>query len=252
MGTKAGSGIHHHHHNPSKADNTVAVTLPVPAQASAAVPGVTDSRRRSSGSNKNVTNADDPISRHDLPLSHTWHGGAPQQEIGGPGNGRRSSRFRAVRNRTSRDLEGGGGGGMGEGGGPTTPTGGGAAANPVAALWPATPSKSVKFMVGRRRSSSSSVTSPRERIGSSDNNKGSAGSSRRSSLTRASSGSEETADPRGSVMNVIVQACVWADYFNNTLRCWEALLDPFRYWTVVVYRMRHWFLLLGLCCVYSR
>ncbi|CAM9521436.1 unnamed protein product, partial [Laminaria digitata] len=29
-------------------------------------------------------------------------------------------------------------------------------------------------------------------------------------------------------MNVTVQTRLWAEYFNSTLRCWEALLDPFR------------------------
>lgn len=92
-----------------------------------------------------------------------------------------------------------------------------------------TPTKSVKFALGlgRKRAengglSSSAVTG----------NTGSAETGRFASKpatggTGKAKGTEAT-DPRAAVMNVTVQTRLWAESFNNTLRCWEALLDPFR------------------------
>lgn len=219
-----------HHNTGSKQDTNATPLLAIPA-----VPILREGYRRSSTVNRLVPTAGSAISRQDLPLSHTWHGGAPNLEGGsaesgfeGRGNGQQTAKMsKSAGNRESRDLNHSGGGAEGY---PTTPSGLDAAASATAES--GTPSKAVKFLLGRTRAGSASI-SPQEHAVVGSNDTGSATASRRSSVVPSSGcdgdGSEETVDQRGSLMNVIVQACFWADYFNNTLRCWEALLDPFRY-----------------------
>lgn len=100
-----------------------------------------------------------------------------------------------------------------------------------------TPTRSVKFALGYRRASNRAVAAGS--VGNTDASGGASalGSTRTSGVAATSveggrgntEGQKKDAkDPRAAVMNVTVQARLWADYFNNTLRCWEALLDPFR------------------------
>lgn len=111
-----------------------------------------------------------------------------------------------------------------------------------------TPTKSVKFMLARKRTDGGAgglaVGAAGNRGGSGDaavsNSSGlavvtakTAGGASGSVGGKEHAGGNgkaggEAEDPRAAVMNVTVQTRLWADYFNNTVRCWEALLDPFR------------------------
>lgn len=177
------------------------------------------------------------IHREDLPLSHTWHGGRPTVTVGGSdqidrsggggvGLGSRSSLRGPSRMwggaKGSRELDAGS----------VTPTGTDAA-NAGTGLT-GTPTKAVKFLIGRKKTNSidgspvgrRSTTSDRQSLDTSQDPGVTAAS--KSGHENGKGANEEAADAQGSVMNVNVQARLWADYFNNVLRCWEALLDPFR------------------------
>ena len=83
-----------------------------------------------------------------------------------------------------------------------------------------TPAKSVKFMLARKGSVRAGM------VVQEDSGADSCTAARPGA--RGKTPGERAKDPRAAVLNVTVQARVWADYFNNTLRCWETLLDPFR------------------------
>lgn len=93
-----------------------------------------------------------------------------------------------------------------------------------------TPTKSVKFTLGRKRTENENISSSL-RAASNTGGATAAGGAASNSAAGGpgkATGEAQTADPRAAVMNVTVQTRLWAEYFNNTLRCWEALLDPFR------------------------
>lgn len=211
---------------------------PIPARPAAPSPAMPALRLNvAAGSGSGATEPP-----HEYPLSHTWHGGTNrtpvrksvyvQEEEGVGRHGRAGSRANLLKpsriwgaGRSSRIED--------EESPPPTATGEG----------PGTPAKSVKFMLGRKGTDSGVLAS----MGGGSNGGASGGplNSYPSSLPstavvktavaagdgvgrqRAEAG-EQAKDPRAAVMNVTVQARLWADYFNNTLRCWEALLDPFR------------------------
>lgn len=184
---------------------------------------------------------DPTASRHDLPLSHTWHGGANHRstpyQAGGGDSGAFGSSVGGSRANLSRSSKV-----WGTGRGPrieqdgrewTTPSN---ALEEAAAAATGTPTKSVKFALGRKKNEIG--LSPWGTLA--DGGAGAGVASDASAISRGAAGGdrtqagdknravEEVTDKRAAVMNVIVQARFWADYFNNTLRCWEALLDPFR------------------------
>ena len=83
-----------------------------------------------------------------------------------------------------------------------------------------TPAKSVKFTLARKGSVRAGMAVQK--------GSGADSSTAARQGARGKTPGERAKDPRAVVLNVTVQARVWADYFNNTLRCWETLLDPFR------------------------
>ena len=186
-----------------------------------------------------------PAPRDDLPLSHTWHGGgaaagtnAEDEASGGGGTGGgggNSTRFGAQTgsranllkgtrrwgtNKGSRVLDGDGLHAVGE----DAPAGGPGGTG--------TPTKSVKFVLGRKRTENNGLSSAAAATAAPGRKSGAARAGGASSKPAASGADKaaggQAADPRAAVMNVTVQTRLWAEYFNNTLRCWEALLDPFR------------------------
>lgn len=198
--------------------------------------------------------------RRDIPLSQTWHGGGGGGAIGGPGagsfamfdqydgsSGRGSGRGgTSARSRATMSRRWGvGKGSRVEDEWPSTD----APTHEMEAAAAETPSKMVKFSLGsRRRPDNGSFfpgpsedgggdgTSGAPQFGASARTrggKGTAGLGRGESKGKAGGKGRDDEggkkDPRAAVMNVTVQTRLWADYFNNTLRCWEALLDPFRY-----------------------
>lgn len=179
---------------------------------------------------------------HDLPLSHTWHGGGNHRSTpshaggvdgGGGGSSTGGSRTNLLR---ASKIWGTGRSYRAEQDGREWTT----ASNALEAAADATtgtPTKSVKFSLGRKKTES--VILPWGTSG--DGGAGAGATSDAPTRSRAATtggdnsqagektrAAEEVTDQRAAVMNVIVQARFWADYFNNTLRCWEALLDPFR------------------------
>lgn len=217
--------------------------------AAAAATTMPVARSATSGPNRPATPAPP---RDDLPLSHTWHGGegAPNTAAGanaddeasggggtaGGGNagrfgaqiGSRTNLLKGTRrwgtNRGSRVLDGDGLHAVGEDAPAGAPTGAG------------TPTKSVKFILGRKRTENngfSSAAAAAETAAAAPGGKFGAARAGGTSSKPAAEGAGkaaggQSADPRAAVMNVTVQTRLWAEYFNNTLRCWEALLDPFR------------------------
>lgn len=103
-----------------------------------------------------------------------------------------------------------------------------------------TPTKTVKFMLGRKESETVLLSSVGEAgngtvsggtgatTGSTSATGAAGGAESRENIRGEAGGREEAKYPQAAVMNVTVQTRLWAEYFNNTLRCWEALLDPFR------------------------
>lgn len=188
-----------------------------------------------------------------LPLSHTWHAGSERMMMSDQDDGGRSlQRYRGYGSRASL-LKGSKRWGSTKGSrideeAPTTPTNAGegaAAAAAAASAEAGTPTKAVKFSLGRRRTEGNAFA------GGSVRHAGASGEATAPGISPASAtalkltggalgtgGSkvagekgatgEETKDSREAVMNVTVQTRLWAEYFNSTLRCWEALLDPFR------------------------
>lgn len=208
----------------------VPVTAPLPAPSTAPSASAEKSSR-AAGVVRNAPGVGASVSRDDLPLSHTWHGSGSRQTVnagpldnprrggqgGGPagarGNGRGSTRVWGV-SKGSRDLDTGS----------VTPTGTDATSAGTGRAGAGTPTKAVKFLLGRKRTNGAS-TSPVAKGGT-----GAGGALLGGGQDSSGGGdsAEEAPDPQGSVMNVIVQTRMWADYFNNSIRCWEALLDPFR------------------------
>lgn len=187
--------------------------------------------------------------RDDLPLSHTWHGGGggpntaagtntEDEPSGGGGTGEgggssgrlgahtgsRSNLLKGTRrwgtNKGSRVLDGDGLHAVGE----DAPAGGSGGTG--------TPTKSVKFVLGRKRTENNGLSSAAAAAAAPGRKPGAARAGGASSKPAAEGAGKaagaQAADPRAAVMNVTVQTRLWAEYFNNTLRCWEALLDPFR------------------------
>lgn len=216
-----------------------AATLPVP-------------RSSTSGQNHPTTSAP---TREDLPLSHTWHGGGagPNTIAGantgdeaaggdgtiGGGRGDNSSRFgvhtgsRANLLKSSRRWGASRGSRVLDSDGEDAPAGGPTETG--------TPTKSVKFVLGRKRTENSGlasapaapsaappVTSAAPPGGKDGAARVGGASSKPAAEEAGQAAGGQTADPRAAVMNVTVQTRLWAEYFNNTLRCWEVLLDPFR------------------------
>lgn len=195
----------------------------------------TAEKSRPSLSNKHVPSLEFSVPHDELPLSHTWHGGGSRQ-LGNTGDGDQMERpstgvaqngRTAVRpstkiwgaSRVSRELEVDS----------NTPTGTDAASAGTGRG--GTPNKSVKFQLGRRRTNSQAATESRGTVESDRASLGAGvGLTAISGEARSSvhEDGKEAADLQGLVMNVTVQTTLWADYFNNILRCWEALLDPFR------------------------
>ena len=130
-------------------------------------------------------------------------------------------------------------------GAPTTPTHAAEGAAAAASAEAGTPTKAVKFSLGRRRTegnafaggglrhagASGEATAPGISPASATALKltgGALGTGGRKLAGGKKEAGEETKDSRAAVMNVTVQTRLWAEYFNSTLRCWEALLDPFK------------------------
>ena len=191
-----------------------------------------------------------------LPLSHTWHAGS-ERTTAGPlmsdqdDSGRGLQRYRGYGSRANllkhSRLWGSNRGSRIDEEAPTTPTHAVAGAAAAAAAAEAgTPTKAVKFSLGRRRTEGNAFTGGGLRHAGASGEATAAGVSPASAtalkLTGGALGGtggrklaagkeeagEETNDSRAAVMNVTVQTRLWAEYFNSTLRCWEALLDPFR------------------------
>lgn len=216
----------------------------LPPAAEAAAPTLPVTRSSTSGPNRPATPGP-PCD--DLPLSHTWHGGGGPNTAagtnaedeasvgGGAAGGGTSGRFgthtgsranllkgsrRWGTSKGSRVLDGDGLHAVGEDAPVGAPTGTG------------TPTKSVKFVLGRKRTENGGLSSAAVAAAAPGGKPGAARAGGASSKPAAqgvgNAAAGQAADPRAAVMNVTVQTRLWAEYFNNTLRCWEALLDPFR------------------------
>ncbi|CAM9189340.1 unnamed protein product, partial [Hapterophycus canaliculatus] len=177
------------------------------------------------------------LSRQDFPLSQTWHGGgtnsAPansaQDDTTDGGGQVGSTRFAVHGGSRANLLKGSRRWGTGRGSRVLDADGLNSVREneQVEMTDTGTPTKSVKFALGRKRAENGSLPSSAAA--------GHTGSSKiggvASKSARGAAGKpkgREAADPRAAVMNVTVQTRLWAESFNNTLRCWEALLDPFR------------------------
>lgn len=183
-----------------------------------------------------------------LPLSHTWHAGS--ERIGTvpfvldhDDSGRGLQRYRGYGSRASLLRKWGSNRGARiDEEAPSTPTDGAGAAALAEA---GTPTKAVKFLLGRRRTEGNVGGTLRQNGGGVTGEGTAPGISPASAtalkLTGGALGGggkkvaggkeeagEEGKDSRAAVMNVTVQTRLWAEYFNSTLRCWEALLDPFK------------------------
>lgn len=221
---------------------------PIPAPPLTALVGMqTTPITRPGTSGSHLQQATDTA--EDLPLSHTWHGGRANS---------------AARQDTSTN------GGRGGGGSNLFGVHAGSRANllkPPSRRWGTgkgfravdssdgldavredvrvgmrssantgmgTPTKSVKFTLGRKRTENEGLSSSAPTAGSTGGVTTATGGTASSQSAAAGGGGQaargggQAADPRAAVMNVTVQTRLWAEYFNNTLRCWEALLDPFR------------------------
>lgn len=211
------------------------VIAPVPPPVSTFTAPTSTENHRSRAYTRNGSNTNATINRNDLSLSHTWHGGGVQRSGnpgtsdhenrgagGGSGFGSRNNLRRPSKkwgtSKVPRDDDGG----------LTTPTG------PGTPGCTGTPTKSVKFILGRKKTGSLTMSPPGAEAGAPDGSTSTGpellvtASGKTGNSGVGKNGEKEEVDPRGSVMNVTVQARLWADYFNNTLRCWETLLDPFR------------------------
>lgn len=180
--------------------------------------------------------SDAGVSRNDLPLSHTWHGPSNNSNAAQPGTdhdgevvtasryggGSTTNLLRSVKlrgpikgSRAEQDCS-------------STPGSETVENDPAEG----TPGKSVKFKfnVGKKKTPADGVVFDGSGDGRPSGDYVVAASSGFASATGATKPTgEQPKDPRAAVLNVTVQARVWADYFNNTLRCWESLLDPFRW-----------------------
>lgn len=179
---------------------------------------------------------------NDLPLSHTWHGPSNNSGAGRPGSDHddgevvTASRYGGGSNTNllrPAKLRGPSRGSRAEQDYSSTPRSGTMENEPAEG----TPGKSVKFKfaAGKKRMPDGVVF---EGLGDGRPSGGdvvAASSGFVSATGAAKTNGGQPKDPRAAVLNVTVQARVWADYFNNTLRCWEALLDPFRWCFVVLY-----------------
>lgn len=240
-----------------------------PAQALPAGSATVPTAGLSSSRPRETTTATRAVGQ-DLPLSHTWHGvraaatastrddperGDDAGQAGGGGGGV-AGRFgvntgsRTNLLKTSRRW-----GGTGSGsrvhldGDALHAVGEDAPAGSV------TPTKSVKFVLGRKRTETSGLSTTAAAAAAAAAAASGAGggataagrSASHAGVNGASKAVEgEAADPRAAVMNVTVQTRLWAEYFNNTLRCWEALLDPFRH--VFYHALDFWFAVLRVRC----
>lgn len=228
------------------------VPAPPPLTAVAGMQTTPITRPGASGSHRHQ--ATTAATAEDLPLSHTWHGGrannAARQDAstGGGGRGGGGSNLFGVHTGSRPNLLKAPSRRWGTGRGPRAVDGGdgldavredaqagaGSSANNTGI---GTPTKSVKFTLGRKRMENEGMSLSAASAGSTGGATTAAGGAASSSKSAAAGGAGkaaagggggQAADPRAAVMNVTVQTRLWAEYFNNTLRCWEALLDPFR------------------------
>lgn len=186
-------------------------------------------------SSKAAAASDAAVSHNDIPLSHTWHGPSNNSNVAQPGpdhddgdvvtasrygggsatNLLRPAKLRGPsRARAEQDY--------------SSPRSGTVENEPAEG----TPGKSVKFKfaAGKKKTPDGVVFD-----GLGDGRPSGDDALVASAIGAAKTTGEQPKDPRAAVLNVTVQARVWADYFNNTLRCWESLLDPFRSCFVILF-----------------